>query len=109
MQPAALNPTVPAPFNVWRATVSGARAFTPGIVPRVPGRVNERLAHHPSAVKTAWIRATTSFAVMQALAAYGLSFVFATSGRGYAVLLAIGVAVLALALAVDLLASLRTK
>jgi hypothetical protein len=100
MQPAALNPTVPVPFNVWRATVSGARAFTHGIVPLVPGRVSERLAHHPSAVKTARTRATKRFAAMQALAAYGLSFVFATSGGDYAVLFAP---------AVDLFAALRTK
>jgi predicted MFS family arabinose efflux permease len=84
-------------------------AFTPGIVPLVLGRVNELLAHHPSAVKAAWMRATTSFAVMQAVAAYGLSFVFATSGGDYAVLFAIGAAALALALAVDLFAALRAK
>ncbi len=51
--------------------------FTSGIVPLVLGRVNELLAHHPAAQKgVAWRTATTSFAVMQALAAYGLSFVF---------------------------------
>ena len=82
-------------------------AFTPGIVALVLGRVNELLAHHPSLVKATWRRATTSFAVMQAVAAYGLSYVFSTSGGDYAVLFVIGAAALAIALAVDLLVSLR--
>ncbi|WP_233887385.1 YbfB/YjiJ family MFS transporter [Paraburkholderia flagellata] len=84
-------------------------AFTPGIVPLVLGRVNELLAHHPSAVKGAWSRATTSFAVMQAVAAYGLSFVFSSSGGNYLVLFAIGAAALVLALLVDLFSALRAK
>jgi predicted MFS family arabinose efflux permease len=84
-------------------------AFTPGIVPLALGRVNELLAHHPSAVKDAWSRATTSFAVMQAVAAYGLSFVFSSSGGNYLVLFAIGAAALVLALMVDLFAALRAK
>ncbi|WP_321945550.1 YbfB/YjiJ family MFS transporter [Paraburkholderia sp. J10-1] len=84
-------------------------AFTPAIVPLVLGRVNELLAHHPSAVKSAWSRATTSFAVMQAAAAYGLSFVFSSSGGNYLVLFAIGAAALVLALFVDLCSALRAK
>ncbi|MEX3947723.1 YbfB/YjiJ family MFS transporter [Paraburkholderia sp. EG287B] len=84
-------------------------AFTPGIVPLVLGRVNELLAHHPSAVKGAWSRATTSFAVMQAVAAYGLSFVFSSSGGNYLVLFAIGAAALVLALFVDLFSALRAR
>jgi len=84
-------------------------AFTPGIVPLALGRVNELLAHHPSAVKDAWSRATTSFAVMQAAAAYGLSFVFSSSGGNYLILFAIGAAALVLALVVDLFSALRAK
>ncbi|MGF6633100.1 putative MFS family arabinose efflux permease [Paraburkholderia sp. MM6662-R1] len=84
-------------------------AFTPGIVPLALGRVNELLAHHPSAVKGAWSRATTSFAVMQALAAYGLSFVFSSSGGNYLVLYAIGAVALLLALAVDLFSARSVK
>jgi predicted MFS family arabinose efflux permease len=84
-------------------------AFTPGIVPLVLGRVNELLAHHPAAQKRAWSTATTSFAVLQAVAAYGLSFLFSRSGGDYRMLFAIGAASLALALAVDLFAALRTK
>ncbi|MGF6985165.1 YbfB/YjiJ family MFS transporter [Paraburkholderia sp. CNPSo 3155] len=84
-------------------------AFTPGIVPLALGRVNELLVHHPSAVKDAWSRATTSFAVMQALAAYGLSFVFSSSGGNYPVLYAIGAVALLFALAVDLFAARSAK
>ncbi|RZF27512.1 YbfB/YjiJ family MFS transporter [Paraburkholderia sp. UYCP14C] len=84
-------------------------AFTPGIVPLVLGRVNELLAHHPSAVKGAWSRATTSFAVMQALAAYGLSFVFSSSGGNYLVLYAIGAVALLFALAINLFAARSAK
>jgi len=84
-------------------------AFTPGMVPLVLGRIGELLAHHPSAVKATWTRATTAFAVMQALAAYGLSYVFSTSGGDYAVLFAIGAVALVIALAVDLVAAPRTK
>jgi predicted MFS family arabinose efflux permease len=84
-------------------------AFTPGIVPLVLGRVNELLAHHPAAQKGAWSTATTSFAVLQAVAAYGLSFLFSTSGGNYLMLFVIGAASLSLALAVDLFAALRTK
>ncbi len=84
-------------------------AFTPGIVPLVLGRVNELLVHHPSAQKAAWSKATTSFAVLQAVAAYGLSFLFSASGGNYLMLFVIGAASLAIALAVDLFAALRLK
>lgn len=80
-------------------------AFTPGIVPLVLGRVQELLAHHPSEQKAAWSKATVSFAILQAVAAYGLSFVFSQSGGNYAVLFIIGAAALLLALAIDLLAT----
>jgi len=84
-------------------------AFTPGIVPLVLGRVNELLVHHPSAQKAAWSKATTSFAVLQAVAAYGLSFLFSASGGNYLMLFVIGAAALGIALAVDLFAALRLK
>ncbi|WP_434667503.1 YbfB/YjiJ family MFS transporter [Paraburkholderia sp. A3BS-1L] len=84
-------------------------AYTPGIVPLALGRVNELLAHHPFDVKGTWSRATTSFAVMQAVAAYGLSFVFSQSGGSYVVLFAIGAAALMLAFFIDLFSALRAK
>ncbi|MEX3845319.1 hypothetical protein [Paraburkholderia sp. BR10882] len=55
------------------------------------------------------VSATTSFAVMQAVAAYGLSFVFSSSGGDYLALVAIGAAALVLVLFVDLFSALRAK
>ncbi|CAN7776157.1 YbfB/YjiJ family MFS transporter [Paraburkholderia sp. SIMBA_054] len=82
-------------------------AAVPGIVPLALGRVNELLAHHPAAQKGAWSTATTGFAVLQAGAAYGMSFLFTQNGGNYQMLFAIGAAALALALSVDLFAALR--
>ncbi|WP_201315332.1 YbfB/YjiJ family MFS transporter [Dyella sp. EPa41] len=80
-------------------------AFTPGIVPLALGRVHELLPHHPQEQKTAWGAATTSFAVLQAMAAYGMSFLFAHNGGDYRDLFVIGAMAMALALAIDLVAS----
>lgn len=77
-------------------------AFTPGVVPLVLGRVHELLAHDPEARKAAWGTATTGFALLQAGAAYGLSYLFAETGGDYRLLFAVGAAALGLALAVDL-------
>jgi predicted MFS family arabinose efflux permease len=77
-------------------------AFTPGIVPLVLGRVHELLTHHPAAQKSAWSKATTSFAIAQAFAAYGMSFLFIRSGGDYLLLFALGSCALVLALLVDL-------
>lgn len=79
-------------------------AFTPGIVPLVLGRVQELLAHHPSLQKAAWSRATTGFAVLQASAAYGMSWLLGYSGGHYALLFAVGGGALVLALLTDLVA-----
>ncbi|WP_296663249.1 YbfB/YjiJ family MFS transporter [Paraburkholderia sp.] len=84
-------------------------AFTPGIVPLALGRANELLMHHPSEIKAAWSRATTSFAIMQAVAAYGLSFVFSKTGGDYTMLFVIGAVALVVALAVDLFGALRAE
>ncbi len=84
-------------------------AFTPGIVPLALGRVNELLAHHPSVAKRAWRSATTSFAIMQAVAAYGLSYLFASSGGRYETLFAVGGAALLLALVVDVACTARAR
>jgi predicted MFS family arabinose efflux permease len=80
-------------------------AFTPGIVPLVLGRVQELLAHHPSLQKAAWSRATTAFAVLQASAAYGMSWLLAQSGGNYTWLFMLGGAALVLALLTDLVVS----
>jgi len=80
-------------------------AFVPGIVVLVLGRVHELLVHHPAEHKTAWSVATTSFAILQAVAAYGMSYLFMSSGGGYRMLFALGATAIVLALAVDLIAA----
>lgn len=77
-------------------------AFTPGIVALVIGRVHELLPHDAPAQKAAWSAATTSFALLQAAAAYGLTFLFANTGDDYRLLFIIGAGALVAALAVDL-------
>ncbi|WP_193088493.1 YbfB/YjiJ family MFS transporter [Advenella sp. FME57] len=72
-------------------------AFTPGIVPLVLGRLREMLPHSPTEQKTAWSRATTAFALMQAAAAYAMSFVFAHSNGQYWLLFMLAAAALAIA------------
>jgi predicted MFS family arabinose efflux permease len=76
-------------------------AFVPGIVPLVLGRVQELLAHDPAARAAAWSAATTSFAIGQAIAAYGFAYLFGRGADGYALLFGLGAAALALALLID--------
>ena len=81
-----------------------AGAFVPGIVPLVLGRVLELAPADRPAREAAWSRATAAFALGQAVAAYGLSFLFARAGDGYATLFGLGAAALVLALAIDIAA-----
>ncbi|MDR3522094.1 MAG: YbfB/YjiJ family MFS transporter [Acidocella sp.] len=76
-------------------------AFTPGIVPLVLGRVNELLAHHPAGQKSAWSKATVSFAVVQAVSAYGFSYILAWTDD-YRQLFVIGAIAMMLAFIIDL-------
>jgi predicted MFS family arabinose efflux permease len=76
-------------------------AAVPGSVAIVLGRVHELLAHAPSQQKSAWGRATTSFAVAQAIAAYGMSYLFERTGENYAILFIAGSVALVLALLID--------
>lgn len=78
-------------------------ACTPGVVPLALGRTHEILRHLPAAQKGAWSAATTSFALLQAAGAYGLSFLFVQSGGDYRALFGLGAAALGAALAIDLL------
>jgi predicted MFS family arabinose efflux permease len=80
-------------------------AFVTGTVPLVLGRVQELLAHHPAQQGPAWRTATVGFALFQAVAAYGLSYLFSASGGDYALLFMIGTGAIALALIIDLAAA----
>ncbi|SEJ31183.1 YbfB/YjiJ family MFS transporter [Paraburkholderia diazotrophica] len=104
---AVLLPLISAEPTALIASSVLMGAAVPGIVPLALGRVNELLAHHPSMQKGAWSTATTGFAILQASAAYGLSFLFTRSGSNYRMLFAIGATSIALALGIDLLTALR--
>lgn len=84
-------------------------AFVTGTVPLVLGRVHELLAHRPAERGPAWRTATVGFALFQAVAAYGLSFVFTRSGGDYILLFVIGTGAMVLALAIDLIAAYGRK
>ena len=74
-------------------------AFVPGVVPLVLGRVQELAP--PETRTAAWGRATTAFAVGLTAAGYGFSFVYSRT-ESYATLFALGGAIIALALVIDL-------
>jgi predicted MFS family arabinose efflux permease len=84
-------------------------SFLTGTIPLVLGRISELLPHHVEQQKAAWSFATVGFALMQAAAAYGLSFVFARNGGDYRPLFLIGSAAMVAALAIDLATAAMTK
>ena len=96
---ALLALTVSPLWMVVSSVVVGA--FVPGIVPVVLGRVHELIPGDSQAQKAAWSGATVAFALGQAGAAYGFSFLFAETG-GYALLFMLGAVALVLALVIDL-------
>ena len=99
---AVLLPTVSTgPFSLIASSVI-VGGFTPGIVPLVLGRVHELLPHSSEQQRATWSHATTSFALFQAAAAYGFSFLFARTGGDYLPIFAIGGGAVLLALAIDL-------
>lgn len=91
------------PWLIASSVVVGA--LVTGTVPLVIGRIHELLPHHPARQKHAWSLATVLFALFQAAAAYGFSFLFAQSGANYRLLFVIGAAAMILALAIDLVAN----
>jgi predicted MFS family arabinose efflux permease len=94
----ALPAFVTHPVWLGLSSVVGG-ATVPGVVPLVLGRVRELVG--PESAARCWSLATTAFAIGQALAAYGLSFVFAEGGS-YGLLFALGSAAPLLALVLDL-------
>ncbi|MDN4983740.1 MFS transporter [Bradyrhizobium arachidis] len=99
---AVLLPTVstaPVSLIVSSVVVGG---LTPGIVPLVLGRIHELVPHPTEQQRATWSHATTSFALFQAAAAYGFSWIYANTGGDYLVLFGLGGAAVVLALAIDL-------
>ncbi|WP_075791869.1 YbfB/YjiJ family MFS transporter [Massilia putida] len=76
--------------------------FPPGIVPLTLGRIRHTLPDDVPAQSAAWSRATTVFALFQALAGYAYSWLFNATGGQHRVLMLIGAVALALALLSDL-------
>jgi MFS family permease len=106
---AVLLPTVstaPLSLIVSSVVVGG---FTPGIVPLVLGRIHELVPHSTEQQRTTWSHATTSFALFQAAAAYGFSWIYAQTGGDYLILFALGGGAVVLALAIDLALPLATR
>lgn len=89
------------PAVLASAVVAGT--FTPGIVSFALGRAQDFAHGDPDRHRAIWSAATVSFAVFQAIAAYGLALLFSHTGGGYDMLFAAGVGALVLAIALDLL------
>ena len=83
--------------------------FTPGIVPLVLGRIHELLPHSAEKQRATWGHATTSFALFQAAAAYGFSWLFEHRDGDYLLLFQLGGAAVTLALAIDLVTALTVS
>jgi predicted MFS family arabinose efflux permease len=84
-------------------------SFLTGTIPLVLGRISELLPQHAEQQKAAWSFATVGYALVQAAAAYGLSFVFARNGGDYRPLFLIGSAAMVAALVIDLLTTAVVK
>jgi len=77
--------------------------YPPGIVPLTLGRIRHTLPQDVPAQGAAWSRATTVFALFQALAGYAYSWLFAATGGDHRYPMLVGAAAFALALLADLL------
>ena len=76
-------------------------ALVPGVVPVVLGRVHELVADADGRQR-AWAGCAIAFAIGQAAAGYGFSYIFARSGGAYELLFALGAGLIAAGLLVDL-------
>lgn len=76
-------------------------SFPPGIVPIVLGRVHQILPGNAHAQSAVWSRATTVFALFQALAGYAYSYLFAQNGGDHRLLMVIGAGALLIAVLAD--------
>jgi MFS family permease len=93
-------------WAIFAATLT-LGAFTPGIVTLALGRIHELVPHDHLEQRAAWSRATTAFALFQALGGYGYSWLFSHSQENYALIFACGAAALALAFLADVLLNRR--
>jgi len=95
---------------VWLIASSlSVGAFVTGVVPLVLGRLHELLGHDPARRDAAWRTATVCFAVVQALAAYGMSFLFSHTQGNYPLLFLIGAAAMMVVIGIDLATLMRNR
>ena len=83
-------------------------ASVPGVVPLAVGRVHE-LVPIEAQRRRAWTICNVAFAVGQAAAAYGFSYLLAKTGGAYVWLFAIGAGAFVLALVIDLAVALFAR
>lgn len=95
--------TISGPLIALSSLVVGA--FVPGILAIMIGRTRELVPHDPSGQAAAWSCCTTAFAVGQAIAGYGFSYVFARTQGDHAILFGLGAIALFLALVIDFTAA----
>jgi predicted MFS family arabinose efflux permease len=79
--------------------------FTPGVVPLALGRIHELVPHDHTEQRAAWSRATTAFALFQALGGYGYSFLFSHTHNNYALIFICGAVALGIAFVADIVAA----
>jgi predicted MFS family arabinose efflux permease len=83
-------------------------AFVPGIVAMTIGRTRELIPDDRLRQATVWGYCTTAFAIGQAVAGYGFSYIFSHIENPYSIMFTCGSAVLIAALVIDVVVS-RTK
>ena len=97
--------TVPLALQLSSVIIGAA---VPGIVALTLGRVRELASGDAFTQAAAWRWCTIAFAIGQALAGYGFSFIFARVANGYPVLFGLAALALLAALAIDLAAAFTT-
>jgi predicted MFS family arabinose efflux permease len=104
---AAAVATLALSGNAWVLGLSTVilGIFTPGIVPLALGRIHELVPHDHTEQRASWSRATTAFALFQALGGYGYSYLFSHSHNNYALIFAFGAVALAIAFIADIIVS----
>ena len=103
---ALLLASTAAPLLLLSAAIAGA--FAPGVAALMLGRVNSLTVPGSATARAGWSWATTAWAVGQTAGAYAFSYVFAGTGD-YTPLFASGCVLLALALAVDVVATRKPR
>lgn len=102
---AVANVTAEAGWLLASSVIMGASV--PGAVSLVLGRLLELVPPDAAARRAAWGVATIAFAIGQAGAAYGFSYMFAATDGDYPLLFAIAATALVFALLLDIMSGRR--